>query len=860
MKRLPLTLLTLSAFAGFAVLAHAQDASLPTSTVPVVAQDTVPVSAEVIPLTAVCESPTPHVNVPCRLFISVPAETALPAELPADTAEFTFGQWQRTDASSAPTTSAAMRGSQLILTFIPRVSGLLTLPPISLDVGEKRALTAAKQILVGVPHRSAVMSLAIRSSSTNVRVGEPVRLVVTWECALPAGQLQQLDWAPRFFFNPDIEIEIPRSTVPAERQIGLPVGGRRIIAELEKSAAYPAQLGRVSFTVFVRFKASGAFELPTSRLNVSERVVAGGKFSPYAAYFNNNFFDAVEPTTAHRRWFVEGAPLTVQVTPLPPASGPSVSGWFSPCRVEATITPASGLVGQLIEMRLRVFSDTPEGFLDAPDVAKQAALRHRFWVDKDVRRIWHPDGAEFLVRFRPLTTDVHAFPELRFTVFDAASGTYQTVVTAAQPLVVLPSQGRTVFNRTELADNPAPPADQPGGIWHNEPATRFSDFMTFLINLLADGFCYWLALFGLLAVIVRPVMEKRRRLALEPAYRRRVLAYRAFRCCPEQSEAQLAAFREWMAALSGTQAAALTSRDIEKILSDLRLPSADVVMARAFFDAQDVAAYGREKSSPQQPALGALARRIARAAQGAALLLLALVLLPPPARADHWTEAEAAFQAGSDAAAGSPESAARFTEAALKFEAVAHANLRPDRAWYNAGNAWMEAGQLGRAIAAYRQARGYRPFDQHVQESLQNARSLRLDNVAVLPAQRWQWPVRWLQAALVLVAGMLVFGWLAHLRFRSRGTRVWLGLAAVGFLGAAAGLLRAERLVGREGVVIVNEVQARKGPGYRYESAFATPLHDGTELVRLENRGDWQRVALTDGRECWLPTTQVSWQ
>lgn len=61
-------------------------------------------------------------------------------------------------------------------------------------------------------------------------------------------------------------------------------------------------------------------------------------------------------------------------------------------------------------------------------------------------------------------------------------------------------------------------------------------------------------------------------------------------------------------------------------------------------------------------------------------------------------------------------------------------------------------------------------------------------------------------------------------------------------------------------MVIVQEVQARKGPGYHYEPAFNVPLHDGTECVLIESRGDWQRVVLTDGRECWLPTTQVSWQ
>ena len=65
------------------------------------------------------------------------------------------------------------------------------------------------------------------------------------------------------------------------------------------------------------------------------------------------------------------------------------------------------------------------------------------------------------------------------------------------------------------------------------------------------------------------------------------------------------------------------------------------------------------------------------------------------------------------------------------------------------------------------------------------------------------------------------------------------------------------QLSGQHGVVITESVLARKGPDYAYAAAFHEPLHDGVEFTVLETREGWGRVALTDGRICWLPLSQT---
>ena len=57
----------------------------------------------------------------------------------------------------------------------------------------------------------------------------------------------------------------------------------------------------------------------------------------------------------------------------------------------------------------------------------------------------------------------------------------------------------------------------------------------------------------------------------------------------------------------------------------------------------------------------------------------------------------------------------------------------------------------------------------------------------------------------------------------------------------------------RDGVILAEEVVARKGDGTAYQSSFVDPLHAGTEFRLLEARAGWYRIRLSDGRTAWIP-------
>jgi hypothetical protein len=226
------------------------------------------------------------------------------------------------------------------------------------------------------------------------------------------------------------------------------------------------------------------------------------------------------------------------------------------------------------------------------------------------------------------------------------------------------------------------------------------------------------------------------------------------------------------------------------------------------------------------------------------------------ADASDWSEAEGLYEQAMSAPAGSDTATALFAESALKFQAVAEAGERPGIAWYNAGNAWFQTGALGRSIAAYREAQVFRPFDALISENLSAARQLTLTNVP-RSSGGLQLPTMWFKAWLVVIS--LIFWGVLLLWLRYRKRSLFIATCLLGLCGLAAAIFLIWQQSGavEAGVVIADEVIARKGPGYAYVEAFDQALQDGLEFQLLESRGEWSFIEITDGRQCWIPSSQA---
>lgn len=257
-------------------------------------------------------------------------------------------------------------------------------------------------------------------------------------------------------------------------------------------------------------------------------------------------------------------------------------------------------------------------------------------------------------------------------------------------------------------------------------------------------------------------------------------------------------------------------------------------------------------------------------------LLLASSLLGAaalPAQEDVaavFAEANALFREGNELRASDPQRASElYRRAALRYEnLLGERDLRNGKLYYNLGNVYFQLGDLGRAILNYRKAERLDPGDRNVQRNLEYSRTTRKDRLD--PSGEGQvletllfWHYSFGPGTRTrLFAGAWLAFWLILL-LRGLG-KAWVPRElAIGFGGAALlllGSLAYEVIVERgatAGVVVVPDTVARQGDGQTYEASFEDPLHAGAEFVVLEERPDWYRVELPDGRRCWLAARDV---
>lgn len=780
--------------------------------------------------------------------------------LPDFDAEFRFFSW------TVETLQNDERGSYVALVeFMPKRSGVRNFPPIRLDSDDRVWVTRPRQIVVGTAYASPEMSFQVHAPKTSVYRGEPIRLDFSWECRLPLGQLRDFRLYPEFFNNASISIVVPRSVVAEEEQFGIPVGGRRVIAHRRPTPLTEAgQMGGARFSIFIRFEEPGVYELPATRLLCTRMLNPNSQSNQYAAYFNNGLFEAPDRSIPYEKIETHCESLRFEVAPLPQKGREeSFSGLFAPEGIEVTTSPRELQVGQLMEVRIDVKSATASEMISLGRVDRQSSLRHRFWVGEEMNELWRPDGRTFTVRARPLTVEAGFFPSLTFQTFNPEEGRYDTIRTGLIPLAVQPRDGKGYFNMGSIPGAVYNLAASSGGVWHNEKANTMDEAMNSVVALFADGL--WIIAMGgavAFAVLLPRVRELRRR-ATDTEYRRRQLAYRRFRKSIAGSEDEVEALRSLIADCYGRRDKALTARDARALLQRSQGEEDLIAAVEDALSQADQAPFRRDSERVALVSqVGALGKRVFALRNRVALALIAVLGLSMGSdalSAADWKAAEAAFAQALETAESSSDSEAiegRFAEAALKFEACGQAGVRPGIAWYNAGNAWFKSGELGRAIASYRQARNYRPFDERLVESLEATRALRIDALPEIDRD-WEWPYRWRQALFSASWIALLSVALFWIRYRNRAWR----LAAIAsllwtiLLGADLAKEAASDL--SEGVLVVDEAYGRKGPSYAYASAFIDPLHNGMELTILEERSGWLRTRLEEGSECWLPKDTV---
>jgi hypothetical protein len=210
---------------------------------------------------------------------------------------------------------------------------------------------------------------------------------------------------------------------------------------------------------------------------------------------------------------------------------------------------------------------------------------------------------------------------------------------------------------------------------------------------------------------------------------------------------------------------------------------------------------------------------------------------------------------------------AGFSRAEQGFASVVQDGVETPALFTNLGNAAFQAAHPGRAVLAYRRALALDPNAAVPRQNLAHFRSL-LPSWVPTPSEAEGAQsllfYRVIPSALrgTLAAAFFVLGSLGFALAIRRKAGAWRGLGYFAWTVWAL-LLASVLLDGQEdrrdwAVIMVAETPARSADSALAPLSLPDPLPAGVEVERLEERAEWSRVRLANGRDIWVRNSAVT--
>ena len=212
-----------------------------------------------------------------------------------------------------------------------------------------------------------------------------------------------------------------------------------------------------------------------------------------------------------------------------------------------------------------------------------------------------------------------------------------------------------------------------------------------------------------------------------------------------------------------------------------------------------------------------------------------------------------------------------YGEALTWYEKILATGFESSQVYYNMGNCAYKLDQVGEAVLYFERARRLDPHDREIRENLELANQRVQDRIELPPRlflfEWWDGLTAYftiadltrLTAVLYLLTMALIAAWVF---WRPERYRRWLTGTAIALvvLTLAASALLYHAVGDRHGtpaaVVMAPFVTVQSAPDPGSTDVFV--LHEGVVVELAEERGEWIRIRLPDGKSGWMMREQVA--
>lgn len=214
--------------------------------------------------------------------------------------------------------------------------------------------------------------------------------------------------------------------------------------------------------------------------------------------------------------------------------------------------------------------------------------------------------------------------------------------------------------------------------------------------------------------------------------------------------------------------------------------------------------------------------------------------------------------------------AENYTAAIEQWNKIIASGAHSDALYFNLGNAHYKLNNIGPSIYYYEKALQLAPNDKDIQTNLAFAQNARIDVITPLPQTvltQWYNAVAtsftyngWAVMAVVFIILFVLFFLMYYFGFREAFKRTFFATALVSifiaiFAFSLAYITYADAQNDSPAIIFSETIEIKTAPKLNSDTAFV--LHEGTKVQVEAEDGDWFKISLADGKDGWIPKTDL---
>lgn len=598
---------------------------------------------------------------------------------------------------------------------------------------------------------------------------------------------------------------------------------------------------------------------------VANVIVKSNRRSQFDPFFNDPFFTSRESRPVR----VRSNPVTLTVSPLPAYLGDhAFSGLIGQFDIEAAADQVSLKAGESMTLTIRISGNGNIMDAGVPDLTLPEE-QFKVYDDSPAESIrltssGYEGYKEFKRAIVPVKPGRFTIPGMKLTYFDVKSNRYQTIESKAIVLDVIPSE-KILLTPAPQEKGPAASAPEKQAVsLVNRDILELKEGIQVLENTrqMSPGlFLGCLLAPALLFLGVRVFVSVRQKeVPLE-----RAMGLKAKDCLKQADKAGPGGEGFWghlysalvSAVLSraGRKGETLVPQEARQILEKAGASLEQVDEALDLLETIESVRFGG--TTADNAKAGQVLDRIRKLIKSlglfVALIVLVGVVQTDTAAAGTAKTAETYLGAVKEYRQG------KYQSAAQKLEQVAKTPITNPDLFYNIGNAYLKADDIGRAVLWYERAKRMAPNDPDLRFNLAHARSLTSDQTEEgkgLIDIIFFWdnliPVKTLQIACVCLS-MIFFAWAAIRTIVRKPIFSGTGIAIFSLfflISIVTGIGLAKQTRRSYAVIVASAADVRSGVTPNATKLFT--LHTGTKVRVDEQRDEYLKIFFSKDKVGWV--------